>query len=129
MSVYEVRRTVLHTFAISLSVAILVFIAVVVLDVIYVLYSAAVASGRRMMAATSSMVLHLTSALVIIIYTKSAGYLAIVAAGSWVGTYIAMLWTGKTITRPVAAQRATPRTQPQPASPTPSRIGAPVQSK
>ncbi len=119
---------------ISLTVAILVFFATVVLDFLYVIYNAAVTSGRRLVAATFSMFWHIASALVIIAYTKSAIYIAVVAAGSWIGTYLAMVWKEKpdptppspSPRRPAADRRTPDRSAVRPA---PRQLTAPARSK
>jgi hypothetical protein len=75
---------------ISLYLAGVVFIATMAIDFIYVMFSLSVAAGRRVAAATYSMMWHLVSALVVVVYTKSLIYLAPVALGSWIGSFFAM---------------------------------------
>lgn len=81
--------------AFSLGLALVVFLATLAMDFLYVLYTASVVAGRRVAAATFSMIWHLTTALVIVVYTKSIVYLAFVGMGSWIGSYFGMGWSNR----------------------------------
>lgn len=81
--------------AFSFGLALVVFFATLMMDFLYVLYTASVAAGRRVAAATFSMIWHLTTALVIVVYTKSIVYLAFVGMGSWIGSYFGMGWSNR----------------------------------
>jgi hypothetical protein len=59
-------------------------------DAVYVLFSAAVASRRRVPAATWSSVWYLLSAFAVISYTRNWMYVCFAALGSWIGAYLSM---------------------------------------
>ena len=59
-------------------------------DAVYVMFSAAVASGRRLPAATWSSVWYLLSAFAVISYTRNWVYVCFAALGSWIGAYLSM---------------------------------------
>jgi len=59
-------------------------------DAVYVMFSAAVASRRRVPAATWSSVWYLLSAFAVISYTRNWVYVCFAAIGSWIGAYISM---------------------------------------
>jgi len=59
-------------------------------DAVYVMFSAAVASRRRLPAATWSSVWYLLSAFAVISYTRNWVYVCFAALGSWVGAYLSM---------------------------------------
>ena len=59
-------------------------------DAVYVMFSAAVSSRRRVPAATWSSVWYLLSAFAVISYTRNWIYVCFAAVGSWIGAYISM---------------------------------------
>jgi len=59
-------------------------------DAVYVMFSAAVASRRRLPAATWSGVWYLLSAFAVISYTRNWVYVCFAALGSWIGAYLSM---------------------------------------
>jgi hypothetical protein len=59
-------------------------------DAVYVMFSAAVASRRRVPAATWSSVWYLLSAFAVISYTRNWVYVCFAAIGSWIGAYVSM---------------------------------------
>ena len=59
-------------------------------DAVYVMFNAAVASQRRVSAATWSSVWYLLSAFAVISYTKNWGDVCFAAVGSWIGAYVSM---------------------------------------
>ncbi len=59
-------------------------------DAVYVMFSAAVSSRRRVPAATWSSVWYLLSAFAVISYTRNWVYVCFAALGSWVGAYVSM---------------------------------------
>ena len=67
-----------------------VFLSTAATDAVYVLFNAAVSSGRRVPAATWSSVWYLLSAFAVIGYTKNWVYVGFAATGSWIGAYISM---------------------------------------
>lgn len=64
-------------------------------DAVYVLFSAAVTSRRRTVAASWSSIWYLLSAFAVISYTGNAAYVLFAAAGSWLGAFGAVTWLGK----------------------------------
>lgn len=63
-----------------------------VTDAVYVLFSAAVASRRRLHAANWSALWYLLSAFAVISYTQNAAYVLFAAAGSWLGAFASLAW-------------------------------------
>ena len=63
-----------------------------VTDAVYVMFSAAVASRRRLQAANWSALWYLLSAFAVISYTQHAVYVLFAAAGSWLGAYASLTW-------------------------------------
>jgi hypothetical protein len=59
-------------------------------DAVYVLFTAAVTSRRRVPAATLSSVWYLLSAFAVISYTRNWVYVCFAAVGSWIGAYLSM---------------------------------------
>ena len=59
-------------------------------DAVYVMFSAAVSSRKRVPAATWSSVWYLLSAFAVISYTRNWVYVCFAAVGSWIGAYISM---------------------------------------
>jgi hypothetical protein len=59
-------------------------------DAVYVLFSAAVSSRRRVSAATWSSIWYLLSAFAVISYTSNWVYVCFAACGSWIGAYVSM---------------------------------------
>ena len=59
-------------------------------DAVYVMFNAAVSSGRRVPAATWSSVWYLLSAFAVISYTRNWKYVCFAALGSWIGAYLSM---------------------------------------
>src|SRR3954454_24254361 len=64
-------------------------------DAVYVLFSAAVTSRRRTVAANWSSIWYLLSAFAVISYTGNAVYVLFAATGSWLGAFAAVTWLGK----------------------------------
>ncbi|HEX5325896.1 MAG TPA: hypothetical protein VFW75_04440 [Acetobacteraceae bacterium] len=61
-------------------------------DAVYVLFTSAVASRRRLGAASWSSLWYLLSAFAVISYTTSWVYVIFAAVGSWIGAYASMTW-------------------------------------
>lgn len=59
-------------------------------DAVYVMFSSAVASRRRLPAASWSSIWYLLSAFAVISYTRNWVYVCFAALGSWVGAYVSM---------------------------------------
>ena len=59
-------------------------------DAVYVMFTAAVTSRRRVPAATWSSVWYLLSAFAVISYTRNWVYVCFAAVGSWIGAYLSM---------------------------------------
>lgn len=75
------------TLAIDPWVALGVVVATAATDAVYVMFTAAVASRRRVPAATWSSVWYLLSSFAVISYTNNWIYVCFAAAGSWIGAY------------------------------------------
>jgi hypothetical protein len=69
-------------------------------DAVYVMFSAAVSSRRRVPAATWSSVWYLLSAFAVISYTKNWMYVGFAASGSWVGAFLSMTLVRRPATQP-----------------------------
>jgi hypothetical protein len=67
-----------------------VVISTAATDAVYVMLSAAVASRRRVPAATWSSLWYLLSAFAVISYTRNWVYVGFAALGSWIGAYLSM---------------------------------------
>src|SRR5271156_7163979 len=67
-----------------------VLVSTAATDAVYVMFSAAVASRRRLPAATWSSVWYLLSAFAVISYTRNWVYVGFAAVGSWIGAYVSM---------------------------------------
>ncbi|HUA34909.1 MAG TPA: hypothetical protein VMA09_14975 [Candidatus Binataceae bacterium] len=63
-------------------------------DAVYVLFNAAVAARRRVLAATWSSMWYLLAAFAVISYTGNPVYVIFAAAGSWIGAFCALTWLG-----------------------------------
>ena len=72
--------------AIHAWLAVGVVVSTAATDAVYVMFSAAVASRRRMPAATWSSVWYLLSAFAVISYTRNWVYVCFAALGSWIGS-------------------------------------------
>ena len=59
-------------------------------DAVYVFFTAAVSSRRRISAATWSSIWYLLSSFAVISYTRDWAYVLFAAIGSWIGAYISM---------------------------------------
>ena len=76
--------------AIHAWLAVGVVVSTAATDAVYVMFSAAVASRRRLPAATWSSVWYLLSAFAVISYTRNWVYVGFAAIGSWIGAYLSM---------------------------------------
>ncbi|MGC1380333.1 MAG: hypothetical protein WA814_04845 [Candidatus Baltobacteraceae bacterium] len=59
-------------------------------DAVYVFFTAAVSSRRRISAATWSSTWYLLSSFAVITYTRDWRYVVFAALGSWIGAYFSM---------------------------------------
>ncbi len=82
-------------------------------DAVYVMFSAAVASRRRVPAATWSSIWYLLSAFAVISYTRNWIYVCFAAVGSWIGAYLSMSFlrrsTSGELSRPGAIEPSPPK--------------------
>ena len=67
-----------------------VLVSTAATDAVYVMFNSAVASRRRIPAATWSSVWYLLSAFAVINYTRNWVYVCFAAVGSWIGAYLSM---------------------------------------
>ena len=77
----------MHLPAIDPLVAAGVVIATALTDACYVMFTSAVASRRRLPAASWSSVWYLLSSFAVISYTSNWVYVCFAAAGSWIGAF------------------------------------------
>ena len=70
--------------------AIAVVLATAATDAVYVMFTSAVVSRRRVSAATWSSVWYLLSSFAVISYTQNWAYVAFAAAGSWIGAFASL---------------------------------------
>ena len=73
-------------------------------DAVYVLFTAAVAGRRRVVAASWSGLWYLLSAFAVISYTGNAVYVVFAALGSWLGAFGAVTWLGTADVKSAAAK-------------------------
>lgn len=73
-------------------------------DAVYVLFTAAVSSRRRAVAASWSSLWYLLSAFAVISYTGNPIYVAFAAIGSWLGAFGAVTWLGSADVKSAAAK-------------------------
>jgi hypothetical protein len=64
-------------------------------DAVYVMFSAAVAARKRILAASWSAVWYLLSAFAVISYTRNWVYVGFAALASWIGAYWSMRWLSR----------------------------------
>ena len=64
-------------------------------DAVYVLFTAAVTTRRRVRAASWSSIWYLLSAFAVISYTGHPIYVVFAAAGSWIGAFCSVTWLTK----------------------------------
>jgi hypothetical protein len=69
-----------------------VLVSTAATDAVYVMFTAAVSSRKRLPAATWSSVWYLLSAFAVISYTKNWVYVGFAAAGSWIGAFVSMTY-------------------------------------
>jgi len=79
-------------FGIDPLVALGVVVATAATDAVYVMFTSAVVTRRRVPAATWSSVWYLLSSFAVISYTNNWVYVAFAAAGSWIGAYLTMTY-------------------------------------
>ncbi|MEX2515133.1 MAG: hypothetical protein WD335_03320 [Candidatus Paceibacterota bacterium] len=72
----------------SFLIALLIFIAYIVIDALNTYYTSAVADKRPVAAATSGAVVYIIIAFGIFSFTENILYLVPLVMGSWVGTFI-----------------------------------------
>jgi hypothetical protein len=66
----------------------LIFITYVLIDVLYAWYIIAVGKRQEMQAAVASSLLYSLAAYGVITYSRNVAYIAFLAAGAFLGTYI-----------------------------------------
>jgi len=76
--------------AIHPSTAGAVLLATAATDAVYVMFTSAVVTRKRVPAATWSAIWHLLSSYAVISYTDNSLYVIIAALGSWIGAYASL---------------------------------------
>jgi hypothetical protein len=79
-----------------------VTIATAATDAVYVMFTSAVVSRRRVPAATWSSIWYLLSSYAVISYTENWAYVAFAAAGSWIGAFASITFLHRPPGRPPA---------------------------
>lgn len=74
----------------SLLIGFGVFLAYLVVDAMYAYYTLAITNMRPVAAATTGSAMHFLLALGVLSYTQNYLYIAPIALGSWIGTYLIM---------------------------------------
>jgi hypothetical protein len=69
-----------------------VVVATAATDAVYVMFTSAVVSRRRVPAATWSSIWYLLSSYAVISYTEHWAYVVFAAAGSWLGAYLSITY-------------------------------------
>lgn len=82
----QALTTSIQTF--DLGLALLVFVAYVVFDMFYALYTLHVTQFNEWKASNSAVIVNFISAFAVINYTQNWLYIVPLLAGSWVGTFI-----------------------------------------
>lgn len=76
----------------SYQTAALVFLAYIVIDMLYAYYIICVEKRRPVMAASVSSVLYSLLAFGVVSYSQNIWYLIPLASGAWIGTFITVTW-------------------------------------
>jgi hypothetical protein len=74
-----------------------VILATAATDAVYVMFTSAVVSRRRVPAATWSSIWYLLSSFAVISYTENWIYVAFAATGSWIGAYMSLTYLHRPI--------------------------------
>jgi hypothetical protein len=91
LGLHDLFQDILHAvMAIDPGIALIVFVLTSALDGLHIVYTRLVMARRAIAAANSGAVTYLIYAFAIIESTQNWSYIAIMAAGSWVGTYLAL---------------------------------------
>ena len=73
-------------------ILLLVFVAYFLIDVLYAAYTLAVVERRPLFSANLAALIYLLLAVGILNFTANAIYLVPMVIGSWLGTYLTVLW-------------------------------------
>jgi uncharacterized membrane protein YhaH (DUF805 family) len=90
------KRTTHMWLAIDPLIAVGVVVATAATDAVYVMFTSAVVTRRRMRAANWSSVWYLLSSFAVIHYTENWAYVAFAAAGSWIGAFTTISFMHRT---------------------------------
>ncbi len=85
----------------NLMICAALFVAYVVIDALYAVYTIATTKMQPVKAATTGAIIHALVAYGVIEYTKDWRYIAPIIAGSWIGTYLAVFRAKLSGTLPV----------------------------
>lgn len=72
-----------------------IFVAYVVIDILYVYYTLYVTRLRAVAAANTSLLIYLIAAIGVINYVGNYLYIIPIVIGAWVGTYATVYWEKK----------------------------------
>ena len=88
---HDLIQDILHAvMTIDPGIALIVFVLTSALDGLHIVYTRLVMARRAIAAANSGAMTYLIYAFAIIESTQNWSYIAIMAAGSWIGTYLAL---------------------------------------
>jgi hypothetical protein len=85
-----------------------VVVATAATDAVYVMFTSAVATRRRVPAATWSSIWYLLSSFAVITYTTNWVYVCFAAIGSWIGAYASMTYLHQSPSHPPAPLKPSP---------------------
>lgn len=72
----------------SWMIAFMIFVAYIVLDILFALYTLAVSELRPIQASNAGSLMYFLLGFTVFTYTKNPLYIPAIAAGSWIGTYL-----------------------------------------
>ncbi len=88
------------TFTVDPLTAGAVMLATAATDAVYVMFTSAVVTRRRVSAANWSSLWYLLSSFAVISYTQNWVYIVFAAAGSWIGAFVSLTFLHRTGKRP-----------------------------
>jgi uncharacterized membrane protein YhaH (DUF805 family) len=90
----------MHDVSLNPLTACAVVVATAATDAVYVMFTSAVISRKRLPAASWSSIWYLLSSFAVISYTENWIYVAFAAAGSWIGAFASMTFLHRPPGRP-----------------------------
>lgn len=81
-----------HWQSFDIKIAVVVFVAYLVVDAMYAYYTITVIKKRPIASATTGALMHFLIAFGVLNYVQNYLYIIPLALGSWVGTYMVVKW-------------------------------------